>query len=78
MGTINFNSTDWDSVIDTINKVNEVGCMQLGQTSDGEDITFDVTKDGKLHTAVYQKNGWVRHNYYDPEECTVEEIFKRE
>lgn len=74
---INFNSMDWDSITDTINKVNDIGCVQFGETDDGENITFDVTEDGKLHTTVFQHNGWERHNYYDPSNHTVEEVFRR-
>lgn len=42
---INFDSQDWDSIRDTINKINEIGEMQFGTTDEGEDIIFDVCRD---------------------------------
>jgi len=74
---IRFDSTDWNSIRDTIKKINEAGCMQLGTTEDGEDIFFDVTREGALHTTVLQKNGWERHNYYNPYRFTVDEIYRK-
>lgn len=80
-GTINLDTSSYDSIQDTVNKINEMGCMQFGHSSEGEDVTMDVTSDGEgdvLHTATYQKNGWVRHNYYHLSDGTVEETYKRE
>lgn len=79
---INFDSTDWNSIRDTIDKVNEIGCMQIGETSDGESIIFDVSRDDDgndlLMTSVFQKNGWTRINYYNPVNYTIEELYKKE
>ena len=81
MSIINFDSTDWNSIRDTIAKVNEIGCVQRGATSEGEDIIFDVhtDEDGNdvLHTTLFQKNGWERHNYYHPNEYIIEEVYKK-
>ena len=79
---INFNSQDWNSIKDTIDKINEIGCMQLGETADGEDITFSVVKDDDgidcLVTEVYQENGWIRKNIYNPNDGIVEELYRKE
>lgn len=77
---INFNSTDWNSIRDTINKINKIGCMQIGETSRGETITFDVTNCGDedcLVTEVFQKNGWIHRRVYHPSDLTVEGSHKR-
>ena len=82
MSQINFDSHDWDSIKDTIEKVNAIGEMQFGKTDDGEDIFFDVVKDedghDKLKTEVFQSNGWIRTNIYDPKDWTIEELYKKE
>lgn len=79
---INFDSRDWDSIRDTINKINEAGEMQFGKTSEGETIIFYVAKndDDKdiLKTEVFENTGWIRTNYYDPYSFTVEELYKKE
>lgn len=79
---INFDSRDWDSIRDTINKINEISELQVGETEDGETIIFDVSKneDGEdiLKTDVFQKNGWIRTNYYDPAEYIIEELYKKD
>lgn len=78
---IYFDTTDWSTIEDTIEKVNAIGCVQLGTTADGEAITFDVCSDADgndvLHTTVLQHNGWERHNYYHPSDYTVEEMYHR-
>lgn len=79
---INFDPSDWGTVQDTIDKVNEMGCMQLGTNEIGEDVTFDVCKDEDgndvLHVTTFQHNRWERHNYYYPNDYTVEELYHKE
>lgn len=76
-----FDSTDWNSIQDTINKVNEIGCPQLGLTEYGEDIMFTAFKDADgydvLHTTVLQTNGWERHNFYYTNDYIKEEMYRR-
>lgn len=78
---INFDSKDWNSIKSTIDKINEIGCMQLGITAEGEDIIFDVCKDEDgndcLTTEILQKNGWMRKNIYNPVWCTIDETYER-
>lgn len=77
---INFDSTNWKSIEDTINKIKEVGEMQFGKTSDGEDIFFDVghNEDGDyLITEVLQHNGWLRRNEYHLSDHCVCETYKK-
>lgn len=74
---INFDSCDWDSIIDTYKKVGAIGEPQLGKTSEGEDITFE-TAGNCLVTRVYQKNHWIREVWYDISDYTVEETYERE
>lgn len=75
---INFDSQDWNSIQDTYNKVNEIGCMQLGTTSEGELITFHVRYDHALITEVRQNNGWIRKNIYHLDDYTSEEMYYKE
>lgn len=80
-GMINFDSTDWNSIQDTINKINEIGCIQLGTTSNGEDILFDVANFGAgdcLVTEVFQENGYIRKTIYHPDDWTVETSYRKE
>ena len=80
-GMINFNSRDWNSIRDTIDKINEIGEMQFGKTEDGENIIFDVVNYGDgdcLKTEVFQSNGWIRTNIYHPEDYSIEELYKKE
>lgn len=76
---IYFDSRDWNSIRDTITKVNENGEYQAGTTSEGERIIFDVgmDEDGDdyLITVVHQKNGWIRKNCYHPSDFTIEETY---
>lgn len=76
--TINFNSNDWNSIQDTIDKINAIGEMQFGRTEDGEFIIFDVGANNTLITDVVQDNGWVRRNIYHPNDGTIEELYKKE
>lgn len=39
------------------------------------DLVIEVLSD-RIITEVYQENGWVRKNFYYPEECTTEELFQ--
>lgn len=81
MSRIHFDPRNWDTVQDTIDKVNEMGCMQLGENEWGEDVTFDVCKDydgnDALHITTYQTNGWIRHNYYYPNDYVSEELYEK-
>lgn len=78
---IYFDSNDWDSIRDTIEKINEIGELQAGKTEDGEDIIFDVCKDDEgndcLVTHVHQKNGWWRKNVYNPSDYSIEELYQK-
>jgi len=79
--TINFDSRDWNSICGTIDKINEAGELQFGETSDGERIIFDVVNYGAgdcLKTEVFQSNGWIRTNIYHPFDYTIEELYKKE
>lgn len=79
---IYFDPSDWNTVRDTIDKVNEIGCPQLGTNEDGEDVLFDVCVDDDgydvLHTTTFQKNKWERHNYYYPNDYRIEELYHKE
>lgn len=75
--TIYFDSQDWDSIRDTIDKINRAGELQIGETDEGETIIFDVTPEGYLQTEVLQKNGWVRTNVYDTDDFIINETYKR-
>lgn len=78
---INFDSTSWDSIEDTIDKINDIGCLQHSKTADGESIIFDVMRDEDgndcLVTEVFQHNGFIRKNIYCPETLQVEELYER-
>lgn len=77
---INFDSNDWNSIENAIKLINEIGEMQIGTTSEGEDILFDVGHDGEgdtLITEVTQKNGWVRKNIYHVASLYCEELYER-
>lgn len=85
--TENFDSTSWDSIRAMIALINKLGTILSGTTVGGAFIVFDLTqyKDDEhkvdydiLHTRVFQSDGWVRHNYYDPKDYTVEETFEKE
>lgn len=78
---INFDSRDWNSIQDTIDKINEFGEMQFGKTEDDEDIFFSVANFGDedcLVTEVFQHNGWVRKNIYHPKDHDIEELYRKE
>ena len=79
---INFDSRDWNSIRDTIDKIKDFGELQVGKTENGETIIFDVCKDDDgndvLFTSVIQENGFVRKNYYQLSDYSVEELFTRE
>ena len=82
MAMINFDSSDWDSICDTIKKVNEIDELQYGKTSDDEDIIFDVCKDeygnNCLKTDVFQSDGWIRTNIYNPTWYSIDEFYKKD
>lgn len=76
-----FDSNDWASIRDTIKKIDEIGCAQVGKTQEGESITFDVGRDEDgndyLITEVLQRNGWVRVNNYYPADYYFDETYRR-
>ena len=78
---IKLDTSSWDSIEDTIDKINSIGCMQFGTNTEGEAITLDVFQDDDgndgLHMITNQSNGWERHNLYYPGDCTVEEYYSR-
>ena len=78
---INFDSRDWDSIRDTIQRINEAGELQFGKTSEGETIIFDVGHDGEgdtLITEVFQDNGWIRKNIYHMYDHSIEELYHKD
>ena len=79
---INFDSRDWNSIRDTIDKIKYFGELQVGKTENGETIIFDVCTNGDgndvLFTSVIQDNWFVRKNYYNPNDYSIEELFERE
>lgn len=79
---IRFDSRDWSSIRDTIAQINKAGELQFGKTEEDETIIFSISKneDGKdiLKTEVFQHNGWIRTNYYDPSNYSIEELYKKE
>lgn len=79
---IYFDSSDWNSIRDIIEKVNESGEMQFGATEEGETIIFDVGRDEDgndyLITDVLQHNGWWRKNYYHPDSYIIEETYHKD
>lgn len=75
---VNFDSQDWNSIRDTINKINMIGELQIGTTAEGETIILDLTSDGGLKTDVIQKNGWIRTNEYYPDTCEITETYRKE
>lgn len=79
---INFDSTSWSSINDTIQKINAFGEMQVGETDKKETIVFDIVKDEEgndcLVTDVFQKNGYIRRNIYNPDTLTVQEIYTKD
>lgn len=70
-----FDSGDWASMRELCKKHEQYPVPLLGKTSIGEDIIIEVLSD-RIITEVYQENGWVRKNFYYPEECTTEELFQ--
>lgn len=77
---INLDTSDWNSIEDAIKKINEIGSMQVGTTSEGETILLDVGHDGEgdtLITEVTQKNGWIRKNIYHKADLYCEELYER-
>lgn len=70
-----FDSGDWGSMRELCKNHEQYPVPLLGKTSIGEDIIIEVLSD-RIITEVYQENGWVRKNFYSPEECTTEELFQ--
>lgn len=70
-----FDSGDWASMRELCKNHERYPVPLLGKTSIGEDIIIEVLSD-RIITEVYQENGWVRKNFYYPEECTTEELFQ--
>ena len=64
-----FDSGDWGSMRELCKNHEQYPVPLLGKTSIGEDIIIEVLSD-RIITEVYQENGWVRKNFYYPEECT--------
>lgn len=62
-----FDSGDWGSMRELCKNHEQYPVPLLGKTSIGEDIIIEVLSD-RIITEVYQENGWVRKNFYYPED----------
>ena len=49
--------------------------VMMEENENGEDVVLDVSSD-EIIQLTFQKNGWVRRNYYNAEGRAVEENFR--
>lgn len=69
-----FDSSDWKSMRELCKAHEKYPVLLVGKTSGDEDIMIEILSD-RIITEVFQENGWIRKNYYYPEECITEELF---
>lgn len=49
--------------------------MFFGENADGEKVIMSVSREKGIVLATYQKNGWLRINYYDADGFAQDETF---
>lgn len=70
-----FDSTDPKLIRDLIEKYGDSETMFTGTNEEGELMTFSIDTERGIITNTYQKNGWVRVNYYDTDGYDAGETF---
>lgn len=49
--------------------------MFFGENADGEKVIMSVSREKGIVLTTYQKNGWLRINYYDADGFAQDETF---
>lgn len=61
--SIHFDPSDWDSMIDLMDKYGQVQDLPYGENENGETVLMDISHE-RIHVTTFQKNGWIRENTY--------------
>ena len=49
--------------------------MFFGENADGEKVIMSISRERGIVLTTYQKNGWLRVNYYDADGFPADETF---
>lgn len=74
---INFDSSNWDSIRETIKEIEQRAMMIMCRTTEDELMILDSPDSHTLITEVFQKNGWILKNVYHIKDFTIEEMYER-
>lgn len=75
--TLALDTTNWDTIVHCLEVCKKYEFPFFGTNEKGETIMIEDYDDTTLKVSTFQSNDWVRKNYYNVEDFTVEEIFSR-
>lgn len=61
--SLKFDPSDWDGMIDLMDKYGDSEMPFDGKNQDGEAVLVSISKDN-IAVRTYQNNGWIRINTY--------------
>ena len=73
---LEFDPDDLEQIKQLVNNSNEFETPLIGVNEDGETTMTEITSEFVL-VKTFQKNGWLRNNYYYPDGC-CEELYGRQ
>lgn len=74
---INFESSNWNSIRETIKEIEQRAMMIICRTTEDELMILDSPDSHTLITEVFQTNGWRRKNIYHTDDFTIEEMYSK-
>ena len=73
---IAFDGADSKLCRELIQTYGDSDTMFMGNNSEGEMITISIDRESGIIVTTYQRNGWVRKNYYDTDGLPNGETFE--
>lgn len=75
--TLALDTANWDSIEHCLEVCKGYDFPFFGTNEKGETIMIEDYNDTTLKVSTFQSNDWIRENYYNVEDFTVEEMFSR-
>lgn len=75
--TLALDTANWDSIVHCLEVCKKHEFPFFGTNEKGETIMIEDYNDTTLKVSTFQSNDWIRENYYNIDDFTVEEMFSR-
>ena len=75
--TLALDTANWDSIVHCLEVCKKYEFPFFGTNQNNETIMIEDYDDTTLKVSTFQSNDWVRENYYNTADFTVEEMFSR-